>query len=64
MKRIIENVKKKMERTNQRKDKTFSNQNDEFFKSVSNVRERLQQEIKCAMEIEVEEFFRTEKYER
>ena len=53
-----------MERTNHRKNETISNKNDEFFEIVPNIRERLQQEIKITMEIEVEEFFRTENFER
>ena len=48
-----------MERTNHRKNETISNQNDEFFEIVPNVRERLQQET----EIEIKKFFGTEKFE-
>jgi len=53
-----------MERTNHRKNETISNKNDEFFEIIPNIRERLQQETEITMEVELEEFFRTEKFER
>ena len=52
-----------MERTNHRKNETISNKNDEFFEIIPNVRERLQQETEITVEVEIKEFFGTEKFE-